>query len=129
MNIRTLALGVAVGLLSVVGTSIASRNPIISTFSESSVRIRSARIVKAMGGGFYLTGRIEPSFGYVAPGSAHVRVAAYDTKGDLVAEKADRINRSRLIRWHLRPNRRAPYVVFFPFEPSQVGDVTVSVSR
>ena len=110
-------LSVAAGFLSAVANSIASGNPTISTFSENSIRFRSARIVSAIGGGFYLTGMVEPSFGYIAVGSARVSVAVYDIEGNLIAEK--------LLKWHLRPNPRASFVVFFPFEPSQIANVTV----
>ena len=105
--------------------SIASTNPVISSSSENSVRIGNARVVRALGGGSYVTGMIEPSFGYVAPSAAHVRVAAYDANGKLLGEKVDQINGNNLVRWHLRPNPRATYTVFFPGEPSQIAKVTV----
>jgi hypothetical protein len=120
-----LLLSVAAGFLSAVANSIASGNPTISTFSENSIRFRSARIVSAIGGGFYLTGMVEPSFGYIAVGSARVSVAVYDIEGNLIAEKTDKINGYELLKWHLRPNPRASFVVFFPFEPSQIANVTV----
>jgi hypothetical protein len=107
------------------GSSIASDNLVISTFSDNSVQIRSARVVRALGGGFHVTGVIEPSFGYTAPRLAHVRVAVYDSKGKVLAQEIDRIGGSKLIRWHLRPKPRAPYVVFFPLEPSQISTVTI----
>src|SRR3979411_1097061 len=80
----------------------ASANLAISTSSENSVRLSSARVVRALGGGSYVTGMTEPSFGYIAPRAAHVHVAAYDAKGKLLAEKIDKINGNSLVRWHLR---------------------------
>jgi hypothetical protein len=67
---------------------------------------------------------IEPSFGYAAPRAELVRVAANDANGKLLAEKVDNIN-GNLDRSHLRPSPRAPYTVFFPWEPSQIVKVTV----
>ena len=81
--------------------------------------------MRALGGGSYVTGMTEPSFGYVAPRTAHVHVAAYDANGKLLAEKIDKINGNKLVRWHLRPRPRAPYTVFFPWGPSQITKVTV----
>jgi hypothetical protein len=88
------------------------------------VQMSSAIVVRALGGS-YVTGMTEPSFGYVAPRAAHVHVAAYDANGKLRAEKIDKINGNNLVRWHLRPRPRAPYTVFFPWEPSQIAKVTV----
>jgi hypothetical protein len=68
---------------------------------------------------------IAPSFGYVAPGAAHLRVPAYDANGKLLDEKVDKINGSNPVNRHLRPNPRAPYAVFFPWQPSQIAKVTV----
>ena len=89
------------------------------------MRISSVRVVRAIGGGSYVTGMIEPSFGNVAPRAVQVRIAAYDANGKLLAEKVDIINSNHLVRWHLHPNPRAPYAVFFPWEPSQIAKVTV----
>ena len=105
-------------------SSIAFTKPVISSSSENSVRINSARVVRAPGGGSYVTGMIEPSFGYAAPRAELVRVAANDANGKLLAEKVDNIN-GNLDRSHLRPSPRAPYTVFFPWEPSQIVKVTV----
>jgi hypothetical protein len=105
-----------------VSSSIACSKTFIS--SESSTRIGPARVVKAIGGGSYVTGTIEPSFGYVAPHTIHVHVAAYDANGKLLARKTDKINGNSLVRWHLRPRPRAPYTVFLPWEPSQIAKVT-----
>ena len=118
-----LAAGFA-GLLFASG-SIASANPVISSSSENSVRISNARVVRALGGGSYVTGMTEPSFGYVAPRAAHVHVAAYDASGKFLAEKIGKIDGNNLVRWHLRPRARAPFTVFFTWEPSQIAKVTV----
>jgi hypothetical protein len=56
-------------------SSIASSNPVISFSSENSVRISGASVARAMGGGSYVTGMVEQSFGYVAPHAVQVRVA------------------------------------------------------
>jgi hypothetical protein len=124
---KTKALFLAAGFaaLLLASNSIASANPIISSSSENSVRISSARVVRAPGGGSYVTGMIRPSFGYVAPGAVDVDVTAYDANGKLLAEKVDKIDANDLVISHLRPSPRAPYVVFFPWEPSQIGKVTV----
>ncbi|CAN5750431.1 hypothetical protein BH09VER1_BH09VER1_12040 [soil metagenome] len=100
-------------------------NPTISSSSEKAMQIDSARVVKAPGGGSYVTGTVEPSFGYTAPRAAHVHVAAYDANGKLLGEKVDKLNGNNLVRWHLRPRPRASYVVFFPWEPSQIAKVTI----
>jgi hypothetical protein len=125
MKIKTLSLAAGFVALLFASGSIASTNPVISSSSENSVRISSARIVKALGGGSYVTGMAEPSFGYVAPRAVHVHVAAYDANGKLLGEKIDKINGNNLVRWHLRPRPRAPYTVFFPWEPSQIAKATV----
>ena len=116
---KTKALFLVAGFaaLLLASSSIASANPVISSSSENSVQMSDSRIVRALGGGSYVAGIIEPSFGYAAPGAVHVHVAAYDANGKLLAEKVDKINGSNLVRWHLRPNPRAPYAVFFPCNP------------
>jgi hypothetical protein len=111
--------------LLVASSSIASNNPVISFSSENSVRITRASVVRAMGGGSYVIGMVEPSFGYVAPRAAQVRVAAYDASGKLLAEKVAEINCNDLVISHLSPSPRAPYAVFLPWEPSQIARVTV----
>jgi hypothetical protein len=124
MKKKTLSLAAGFAALLFASSSIAFTKPVISSSSENSVRIKSARVVRALGGGSYVTGMIEPSFGYVAPRAELVRVAAYDANGKLLAEKVDNIN-GNLGRSHLRPSPRAPYTVFFPWEPSQIAKVTV----
>jgi hypothetical protein len=125
MKAKTLSLASGAAVLLFASSSIASTNPVISSSSENSVRISSARIVRALGGGSHVTGMTEPSFGYAAPRAAHVHIAAYDANGKLLAEKIDKINGDNLVRWHLRPRPRASYTVFFPWEPSQIAKVTV----
>jgi hypothetical protein len=125
MKTKTFSLAVGIAVLLFANSRIASANPVISSSSENSVQISSARVVRALGGGSYVTGMTEPSFGYVAPRAAHVHVAAYDANGKLRAEKIDKINGNNLVRWHLRPRPRAPYTVFFPWEPSQIATVIV----
>jgi hypothetical protein len=115
--------GVVTALL-FVSSSIACSKTFISSSSESSARIGRARVVKAIGGGSYVTGTTEPRFGYVPAGAVHAHVAAYDSNGKLLAEKTDKINHNDLVRWHLSPRPRAPYTVFFPWEPSQIAKVT-----
>jgi hypothetical protein len=125
MKTKTLSLAAGSAALLFASCSIASTNPVISSSSENSVRISSARVVRALGGGSYVTGMTEPSFGYVAPRAVHVHVAAYDANGKLLGEKIDKINGNNLVKWHLRPRPRAPYTVFFPWEPSQIAKATV----
>jgi hypothetical protein len=108
-------------------SSIASANPVVSSSSENSVQISDAKVVRALGGGSYVTGMMEPSFGYVGPDAAQVHVAAYDANGKLLAEKVDNIDGDDLVRSHYSPNPRAPYTVFFPWEPSQIAKVTVGI--
>jgi hypothetical protein len=124
---KTKALFLAAGFaaLLLASSSIASANPVISSSSENSVQMSDSSVVRALGGGSYVTGMIEPSFGYAAPGAVHVHVAAYDANGKLLAEKVDKIDANDLVISHYRPSPRAPYVVFFPWEPSQIGKVTV----
>jgi hypothetical protein len=111
--------------LLVVSSSIASANPVISSWSENSLRIDSAGVVRAIGGGSYVTGMIEPSFGYFVPRAAQVRVAAYGASGKLLAEKVDEINTNDLVISHFNPTPRAPDEVFLPWEPSRIAKVTV----
>jgi len=125
MKTKTFRLAATAAALLFASNHIAWANLAISTSSENSVRISSARVVRALGGGSYVTGMTEPSFGYVAARGAHVHVAAYDAKGKLLAEKIDKINSKNLVRWHLRPRPRASYSVFFPWEPSQISNVIV----
>jgi hypothetical protein len=125
MKTKTFSLAVGIAVLLFASSRIASANPVISSSSENSVRISSSKLVRALVGGSYVTGMTEPSFGYVAPRTMHVHVAAYDAKGKLLAEKIDKINGNNLVRWHFRPRPRAPYTVFFPWEPSQIAKVTV----
>ena len=114
-----------VGHAFVASESIPSTQPVVSSSSEDSVRIRSASVVKAGGGGSYVIGTIEPSFGYGAPRVAQVRVAAYDARGKLLAQKVDEIDADDLIPSHLTPDPRAPFAVFLPWEPSQIAKVSV----
>jgi hypothetical protein len=122
-GMKTKALSFAA--LLVASSSIASANPVISSWSEDSMRISSASVVRASGGGSYVTGVIEPSFGYGAPRAAQVSVAAYGASGKLLVEKVDEINSDDLVRSHFNPSPRAPYAVFLPWEPSQIAKVTV----
>ncbi|MET0252572.1 MAG: hypothetical protein ABW214_00870, partial [Terrimicrobiaceae bacterium] len=113
MKTKTLSLAAGAAVLLFASSSIASTNTVISYSSENSVRISTARVVRALGGGSYVTGMAEPSFGYAAPRAAHVHVTVYDANGRLLAEKIDKINVNNLVRWHLRPRPRNPYTVFF----------------
>jgi hypothetical protein len=122
-TMKTKALSFAA--LIVASSSIAFANPVISASSEDPVRISSARVVRASGGGSYVTGMIEPSFGYDAPRAAQVSVAAYGASGKLLAEKVDEIDSDELVTSHLNPSPRAPYAVFLPWGPSQIAKVTV----
>ena len=112
--------------LLVASTSITSADPVISASSEDSVRISSASVVRASGGGSYVTGMIEPSFGYGPPRDPQVSVAAYGASGKLLAEKVGEIDSDDLVITHLNPSPRAAYVVFLPWEPSQIAKVTVT---
>jgi hypothetical protein len=122
-SMKTKALYLAA--LLVASSSIAFSNPVISSSSEDSVTISSTSVVRASGGGSYVTGMIEPSFGYGPPRDPQVSVAAYGASGKLLAEKVGEINRDDLVISHLNPRPRAPYVVFLPWEPSQIAKVTV----
>ena len=122
-SMKTKALSFAA--LLVASSSIASTNPVISSSSEDSVRISSASVVRASGGGSYVTGMIEPAFGYADPRAAQVRVAAYGASGKLLAEKVDEINSDDLVISNHNRSPRAPYAVFLPWEPSQIAKVTV----
>jgi hypothetical protein len=124
VKIRTFSVARVVALL-LLGSSLTSGTPPVSLFTENSVRIRSARVVRALGGGSYVTGMIEPSFGYTPVGSTHVHVAAYGTDKKLLGEGIDKINDYELLRWHLRPRPRASYTVFFPFEPTEIASLTI----
>jgi hypothetical protein len=119
---KTSFLAAGVTALFLVSSSIACSQAFIA--SESSTRIGPARVVKAIGGGSYVTGMTEPRFGYVPARAVHAHVAAYDSNGKLLAEKTDRIDHYDLVKWHLRPRPRAPYTVFLPWEPSQIAKVT-----
>ena len=125
MKTKLLSLAAGFAAWFLASGSIASTDPVASSSSENSVRISSAKIERALGGGSYVTGMTQPSFGYVAPHVVHVHVAAYDTNGKLLAEKIDKINGNNLVRWHLRTRPRAPFTVFFPWEPFQIAKVTV----
>lgn len=125
MRTKIFSLAAHFAALLVASGTIASTNPVISTSSEDSVRISTARIVRALGGGSYVTGMIQPSFGNVAPRAMHMHIAAYDANGKLLADKIGNINGNNLVRWHLRPSPRSPFTVFFPWEPSQIAKVTV----
>jgi hypothetical protein len=113
------------GRVLVASSSIAFTNPVISTSSENSLRITDANVVRAIGGGSCVTGMIEPLFGYVAPRTAQLLVAAYDATGKLLAEKVDEINANDLVVSRLSPSPRVPYAVFLPWKPSQIAKVTV----
>jgi hypothetical protein len=125
MKMKILFLAVGAAVLLSASRNTASGSTVISFSSENALRISSARLVNALGGGSYVTGIMEPSFGYAAPRGAHVHVASYDKNGKLLAEKIDKINVNNLVRWHLRPRPRSPYTVFFPFELSQIARVTI----
>jgi hypothetical protein len=127
MKKKTFSLAVGFAALLFASSSIASANPVVSSSSENSAQISDAKVVRALGGGSYVTGMIEPSFGYVAPDAAQVHVAAYDANGKLLGEKVDNIDGDDLVRSHYSPNPHAPYTVFFPWAPSQIAKVTVEI--
>lgn len=113
------------GLSALVTTSVfASAQPAIATSSGNALKVSSARIVKAPGGS-YITGSLQPSFGYAAPSSPHVHVTVYDVDGRMLTEKVDKVSRNRLVRSHLQPRPRASYVAFVPWSPSQIARITV----
>jgi hypothetical protein len=89
-NSKTKALFFAA--LLVARSSIAATHPVISSSLEDSVRISSTSVVKANGGGSYVTGMIEPLFGYAAPSAAQLSVVAYGASGKLLAEKVGEID-------------------------------------
>ena len=122
---KTLFLAAGFAALLLASSSIASADPVISSSSENSVQVSDSSLVRALGGGSYVTGMIEPSFGYAAPGAVHVHVAADDANGKLLAEKVDSVDCDNLVTSHLRPSPRAPYTVFFPWDSSQIVKVTV----
>jgi hypothetical protein len=107
-----------------VSSGIADSKTFTSSSSGGFTRIGSARVVKAIGGGSYVTGTTEPWFGYVPARIVHAHVAAYDHNGKLLAEKTAKINHTHLVRWHLRSRPRASYAVFFPYEAPQIAKVT-----
>ena len=125
-RVKTKTCFLAAGLTACLfaSSSIAGSQTFISSSSESSTRMGRARVIKAIGGGSYVTGMAEPWFGYLPGRAVHAHVAAYDSNGELLAEKTDKINHNDLVRWHLRPRPRAPYTVFFPWEPSQIAKVS-----
>jgi hypothetical protein len=114
-NAKTKALVFAAVL--VARSSIAATQPVISSSSEDSVRISSTSVVKANGGGSYVTGMIKPLFGYAAPSAAQVSVAAYGVSGKLLAEKVGEIDSDNLVITHLNPSPRAAYAVSFRGSP------------
>jgi hypothetical protein len=122
-NAKTKALFFAA--LLVARSSIAATQPVISSSSEDSVRINSTSVAKANGGGSYVTGMIEPLFGYAPPRAAQVSVSAYGASGKLLVEKVGEIDSDNLIITHLNPSPRAAYAVFLPWDPSQITKVTV----
>ena len=75
MKKKTLSLAAGFAALLFASSCIASTNPVISSSSENSVRISDARVVRAVGGGSYVTGMIEPSFGYAAPRAVAVHAS------------------------------------------------------
>jgi hypothetical protein len=122
-NLKTKALFFAA--LLVARSSIVDAQPVVSSSSEDSVRINSTSVVKANGGGSYVTGMIEPLFGYSPPSDAQVSVSAYGASGKFLAEKMGKIDSDNLVITHLNPSPRAAYAVFLPWEPSQIAKVTV----
>jgi hypothetical protein len=125
MRAKTFLIAVGFTVLLIASSSIASANAAISVSSENSLRISSARLVRAIDGDSYVTGTTEPSFGYVAPRASHVHVMVYDANGKLLGEKIDNINGNDLVRWHLRPRPRASFTVFCPWPPAQIAKVTI----
>ncbi len=89
------------------------------------MRISSARVVTAPGGGSYVAGMAETAFGYSEPRTAHVHISAYDANGKLLAEKIDKLDTAKLARWHRNPHPAASYIAFLPWAPSQIARVTV----
>jgi hypothetical protein len=126
MRAKTSLFTASLAALLLAGASIASASPAISSSSEKTMNIKSARVVKAFGGGSYVTGTAEPSFGYASPRAAHVHISVYDAKGSLLAEKTDNLSRVRLVRWHLNPHPRASFVAYFPWTPAQIAKVVVT---
>jgi hypothetical protein len=56
MKTKTLSLAAGAAVLLFASSIIASTNTVILSSSENSVRISSARLVRALGGGSYVTG-------------------------------------------------------------------------
>jgi ABC-type tungstate transport system permease subunit len=128
-NAKTKALFFAAFLIA--RSSIAATYPVISSSSEDSVKISSTSMVKANGGGSYVTGMVEPLFGYAAPSAAQVSVSAYGASGKLLAEKVGEIGFDDLVVTHLNPDPRAglyaPLLQMFRKVPDRHLDIRFSV--
>jgi len=109
----------------VASGSFATASPTVSTASEAALHIDSARVVPAPGGGSYVTGLVETSAGYPAPRAVHLHVFAYNTKGKFLGEEIDKVTSPRLVRSYLNPRPRVSYVVFLPWERSELGKVRI----
>jgi len=113
------------GLSALIATGVfASAQTAQTTSSGNNLTVTSTRVVKAPGGSF-VTGSLQPSFGYTAPSSPHVHVTVYDTNGKILTEEVDKVGRNQLVRSHLQPRPRATYVAFVPWNPSKISRVTV----
>lgn len=123
MKPSLLSTGLALALL-FTGAALAS--PQISAPAGGSLRVESARLTPAAGGS-YVSGKVESSSGYAAPSTPHVHVSAYDSRGRLLAEKDDKLNRDSLVRSHLQPAPHASYVVFLAENPANIARITVLV--
>jgi len=108
---------------------VASASPVLSTSSARPIEISSARLERALGSGTYVTGVVEPAFGYAAGGAVNIQVVAYGQNGRLLAETSDKVNFYRLVRWHLNPRPRASYVAYFPWAASEIAKVDVVEGR
>jgi hypothetical protein len=118
-----LAVNIAASLVASAFT--ASASPAISTSSVDAVQISRTHLEKALGGGSYVTGVAETSFGSWVPRAVHVHVEVYDSNGKLLADKIDKLNSSLLVPWQRNPRPSVSYVVFLPLVPSQIAKVSV----
>ena len=100
-----------------VSSGIADSKTFTSSSSESSTRIGSARVVKAIGGGSYVTGTTEPWFGYVPARIVHAHVAAYDHNGKLLAERPLRSTTTTSLDGIYAHDHALPTQCCFPTNP------------
>ncbi len=104
----------------------AQSSPGVHILSNQDLVVTSSHLAAAPGGGTYVSGISQPTWGVSAPAQPHIHIIVYDRNGRILLEKIDTLNRTDLAANHYSPRPRAIYTVYLPVDEALIGGITIS---